>query len=116
MARTYTLESVETKIANCEQFIDRASLKAIKLVELREIRANLLSPENTDRLKASLAKKRKQIDNAEKQIAASERNRKNQEEGREALKRSLEKSAETEHPEGWETAETGTEETENPAE
>ncbi len=89
MARTYTLESVEAKIANVCQFLARAAKKRIQLENLNEIRARLLSPENTEKLKASLARKRAEIDRAERQIAAFEANQKNQKDGIAALERSV---------------------------
>lgn len=61
--RTYTLESVENKIANFKAFIRRAEKKEDQLFILEKIREDLLSPENEqknvdrlDSMKADIAR------------------------------------------------------------
>lgn len=67
--RTYTLESVEAKIANIDQFLARAGRKRVERSRLCEIRANLLSPENAEKAILALERKRKEIERLERTVA-----------------------------------------------
>ena len=67
--RTYTLDSVEAKIANINQFLRRAAKKQFRLESLLKIRDNLLSPENAEKAVAALDRKRAEMARLEATIA-----------------------------------------------
>lgn len=69
--RTYTLESVEKKIANVRQFIRRAAKKENLLFVLEKIRDDLLSPENAEKAILVLDRKRKEMARLEATISAA---------------------------------------------
>lgn len=72
--RTYTLESVERKITNINQFLDRAAKKQFQLGNLLKIRDNLLSPENAEKAVEALDRKRKEMARLETTIALARAN------------------------------------------
>lgn len=68
--RTYTLESVEKKIANFKAFIRRAEKKEAELVKLVAIREKLLSPENLEKQETRLERMQREIARLEASVAA----------------------------------------------